>query len=194
MKSFLLLLHRLTFQNEFILNFRQLLAKYITGNLWTDLMPKVGIECLEEGLDTPSLRILAGLEKNEDSSVIEHYFLSALKELNIPVAMPKRQAALVYACKLADEIIEGKKEIISGIVEIKNKALECYDFSSEDKHYVFDSISFEKINGLYYEYDDLECSDIPWSQDKSNTELMIEVKKKLFDELIKWKTITQNTF
>ena len=124
------------------MNFKQLIAKYATGNISTDQIPQLGIAALSEGLYTPSICILAGLDKNEDWFVKEHYLKLALDELNI--TMPdKRQAALEYACAIADEVISGEKELIAGVSEIKNKAVDSYDFWSENQKYVYDSIGFE---------------------------------------------------
>jgi hypothetical protein len=103
----------------------------------------------------------------------------------------KRQAALEYACAIADEIISGEKELIAGVSEIKNNAIDSYDFWSETKHYGYDSIFFEKVYGLYVEYDDLLDAKVDWTKDKSNEELMLEVKEQMFDELIKWSEKTK---
>ena len=78
------------------LNFRQQIAKYVTGNLTTDQLPDIGVTGLEEGLDIPSLCILAGLSKNESPFQIDHYFKLTLEELNIKLP-DKRQAAIEYA-------------------------------------------------------------------------------------------------
>ena len=43
------------------MTFKQLLAKYVTGNLPTYQFPDIGIAGMKEGLDSPSLIILAGL-------------------------------------------------------------------------------------------------------------------------------------
>lgn len=90
------------------MNFRQQIAKYVTGNLTTDQLPDIGVKGLEEGLDTPSLCILAGLDKHESPFQIEHYFKMTLDELKI-VLPDKRQAAIEYAFAIVDEILEGKK-------------------------------------------------------------------------------------
>jgi len=173
------------------MNFKQLIAKYTTGNISTDQIPQLGIAALLEGLDTPSICILAGLDKNENSFVKEHYLKLALNELNI--GMPnKRQAALEYACAIADEIISGEKELIAGVSEIKNKAIDSYDFWSENQKYVYDSIGFEIVYGLYDEYDDLQNDLMQISRDKSREELIIEVKTQLLDELTKWKEKIQS--
>jgi hypothetical protein len=165
------------------MNFKQLIAKYATGNIPADQIPQLGVAALLEGIDTPSICILAGLDKNENAFVKEHYLKLALNGLNM-VMPDKRHAALEYACAIADEIISGEKELIAGVSDIKNKAIDSYDFWSENKKYVYDSICFETVYGLY---DDLQNDLIYVNGDKSREELIIEVKTQLFDELIKWK-------
>lgn len=168
------------------MNFKQQIAKYVTGNLTTDQLSNVGLTGLEEGLDTPSLRILAGLSKNENPLEIKRYFHLALKELNIELPN-ERQAALEFAIALINEILAGKLEIIKGITEIIYKAFSSHDFSPEDKQYCYDSIGFDTIYGLYDTYEELAKADIRWEKNKTNKELMIEVKEKLLSELQKWK-------
>ena len=173
------------------MNFRQQIARYVTGNLTTDQLPDIGIKGLEEGLDTPSLCILAGLDKNENPFQIEQYFRLTLEELKIELP-DKRQAALEYALAILDEILEGKKEIIQGTKEIYCNAIDSYDFFSETKDFCYDSIGFEAVYGLYDTYDDLLDADIPWQNGKTNEQLMVEVKEELWGELKKWKEKIEN--
>lgn len=168
------------------MNFRQQIAKYVTGNLTTDQLPDIGVKGLEEGFDTPSLCILAGLNKNESPSQIEHYFKMSLDELKIELP-DKRQAAIEYAFAIVDEIIEGKKDVIEGTREIRYKAIDSYDFFSESKKYCYDSIGFESAYGLFDTYDELSNADRPWQKGKTNQQLMAETKVELFEELKKWK-------
>lgn len=112
------------------MTFRQQIAKYVTGNLTTDQLPDIGVTGLEEGLDTPSLCILAGLGKNESPFLIHHYFKLTLEELKIKLP-DKRQAAIEYAMALVDEILDGIKDVINGTREIRYKAIDSYDFFSE---------------------------------------------------------------
>jgi len=168
------------------MNFRQLLAKYVTGNITTDQLPDIAIKALEEKLNSPSLCILAGLHKSEIPSQVDHYFKYALEELNIPLP-DKRQAALEYSFALVDEIVDGKKEMIEAVNEIFHRALDRYDFDSENIRYRYDSIGFETAYGLFVTYNDLRDADRPWQAGKTNEELMIEVKEQLLQELIKWK-------
>lgn len=168
------------------MTFNQLLAKYVSGNLTSDQLPKVAVIGLAEGLDSPSLCILAGLPKNETPSQIDFYFTQALSELKIGLPT-KRQAAIVLALALADEILNGNKDIIEGTREMKYKAIDTYDFFSESAKYCYDSIGFETAYGLYDTYDELSNATNEWQEDKTNQQLMKEVKSQLFEELKNWK-------
>jgi len=168
------------------MDFRQKIAKYVTGNMTSDQLPDIGMTGLEEGLDAPSLCILAGLTKNESPFEIEHYFKLALDELKI--ALPdKREAAIEYAIGIVGEIIEGKKGIIKGTREIRYKALDSYDFFSEDEQYCYDSIGFETAYGLFDTFEELSNAVIPWQIEKTNEQLMTKTKTELFGELKKWR-------
>ena len=64
-------------------------------------------EMLVQGYDSYSLRILAGLERLASTFEAEDYFLRSAKELGLSV--PDSEAAIgVYACEIAQEIVEGR--------------------------------------------------------------------------------------
>src|SRR5476651_454184 len=104
------------------MNFRQLIMKYFSGNLPIKNLSEAGIVGLEEGYDSLSLSILAGLSKTENSFEIEKYFKSALNELEILIP-DERTACIGYALAISDEIIDGKKELINGVSEIYHNAI-----------------------------------------------------------------------
>lgn len=168
------------------MNFQQQIAKYVTGNLTTDQLPGIGLKGLEEGLDSPSLCILAGLSKNESPFEIEHYFELTLAELKIKPP-DKRQAAIDYAFAIVDEILEGKKDVIDGTREILYKAIDSYDFFSESNKYCYDSIGFDAAYGLFDTYDELSNDDRPLQTGKTNQQFMAETKAELYEELRNWK-------
>ncbi len=173
------------------MNFRQKIAKYVTGNITTDQIPDIGVTGLAEGLDTPSLCILAGLSKNESPFQIDHYFKLTLEELNIKLP-DKRQAAIEYALAIVDEILHGKKNVITGTREIRYKAIDSFDFFSESKQYCYDSIGFESAYGLFVTLEELLDADRPWQEDKTNEQLMTETESDLLEELKKWKSKLKN--
>lgn len=172
------------------MNFKQQIAKYVTGNMATDQLPEIGMAGLREGLDTPSLRILAGLSKNESSYQIEHYFKLTLEELNISLPHP-RQAAIEYALGIVNEILDGKKDVIKGTAEIRHQAIDSFNFYSESNKYLYDSISFETVYGLFDTYEELLDAVKPWQTDKTNEQLLVDTKAELLEELAKWKKIIE---
>jgi len=173
------------------LNFRQQIARYVAGNLTTSQLPDIGVKGLEEGLDSPSLCILAGLNNNENPFQIEQYFKLTLEELKIELP-DKRKAALEYASALIDEILEGHNEIIQGTKEIFHNAIDSYDFFSENKAFCYDSIGFEAVYGLFVTYNDLLEADYRWQIGKTNKQLMERVKGELWEELKKWREKNEN--
>ena len=146
----------------------------------------MGVQGLEEGLDTPSLCILAGLGKYDSPFEIEHYFKLTLDELHI--ALPdKRQAAIEYALAIVDEILDGDKDVVTATREIMDKAIGSYDFFSENKEYCYDSIGLEAAYGLLDTIDDLSSAVKPWEAERTNEQLMVEVRIELATELKSWK-------
>jgi hypothetical protein len=174
------------FLNKIKLTFKQYLADYVTGNLTTSQLPKLGLAGLEQGLDSDSLTILAGMSDKDNQFEIEDYFKKALTELEI-ILPDKREAALELAKYYADEIIAGKVDPVDGVNKIIRKALDSYDFFNESKEYAMDSIDFQTIYGLYWTYDDLCETDHPWSKEKTNDELIKEVKVDIINELKVWR-------
>ncbi|OCX50717.1 hypothetical protein BEL04_18430 [Mucilaginibacter sp. PPCGB 2223] len=172
------------------MDFKQLIAKYIAGNLTISQIPQIAYWALETGYDSPSLCILAGLE-GENAFVIQQYLNAALYELSIEMPS-KRKAAIEYAKALAEEIIEGKRELISGVYEIIYRAISYFDFYAETKNFVYDSILFERVYGAFHEYRDFEaCHD--WEKDKEEVVNELSVlKMNLMKELQKWNEIIQS--
>src|SRR5690606_23734380 len=141
-----------------------------TGNWTTSDLPKLGLAGLQQGLDSESLVILAGLSDKDNSFEIKQYFDKTLEELQINLP-DKRTAAIELAVFYAQEIVDKRMDPIDGTWKIINYCLRSYDFYGETKNYVMDSIGFENAYGLYYTYDDLKDADHAWSTSKTNDEL-----------------------
>ena len=168
------------------MNFTQLIGQYVLGYLPTEQLPQVAYKGLEEGFDSPSLVILAGIEKGENFFIIEKYYKAALSELHMSIP-DKKRAALEYAIIIAQEIIDRKKNVFEGVGEIIHKVIRRGDFESYTTLYVYDGIFFERVYGLYYEYDELENDLMHVSGDKSREQLILETQNDLLEELKKWK-------
>jgi len=165
--------------------FKQLIAKYITGNIPPHEMPELAYSGMKEGYDSPSLHILAGLEDIEDSYETDKYFKLALNELGFTIP-DSRQAALEYAVVLGEQIVNDKTDVYHGVKQIVNKALDTYNFYDESEQYLYDSILFNEVYSLYDTYDDLLVAEVDWVKGKSNEELMVEVKQELLEALKVW--------
>ena len=168
------------------MNFRQELTAYAASDRTSDQLPDIAMIALEEGLDTPSLRILAGMSKNDNPFEIEKYFKHTLEELRVQLP-DDREAAVGYAVLITDQILSGDEDVIIGARNIFNIALHNFPFEKETKKYIYDSIGLAKIYGLLDIYDDVRDADRPWKKDRTNEQLMDGVKAELLAELKRWR-------
>ena len=177
------------------MNFKQHIAKYVTEHLTTSQLPELAILGVQEGYESESLFILAGMSNMDNGFEIQEYFKKTLAELNLELP-DRRKAALEYAIGIAQDILNEKKDLFEGLAEIKSGALDSYDFFSETKKYVYDSIGFEIVYGLYDTYDDLLNPLCKWNSKKSIETLKSETRTELIVELEKWnkklKTVQNN--
>jgi hypothetical protein len=171
--------------------FKQLIAKYVIGNLPPNEIPEFAYTAMKDGYDSPSLHILAGLEGNNlNPYEVNKYLKLAINELGL--TMPDlRQAALEYAATLAEQIIYNRTDVYSGVGEIIHTAIGKYNFNNENKDHVLDSIFFDDVYSIYYTYEDvlhgdLSCYNPDWIKGKSNEELIVECEKRLFEALKVW--------
>ncbi len=163
------------------MNFKAHIAKYITENYSTSQLPEIALYGLKENLKSESLEILASMSKLDNGFEILEYFDKAIFELNYKLP-DKRTASLIYSEAIIDEIIKGEKEVLIGLSEIVNNAIRKYDFYSESVNYLYDSIGFSKVYGLYDDYTD--------NIDDEN--IKIEIIKELEPELLIWKSRIKN--
>ncbi|MEC5146975.1 hypothetical protein [Chitinophaga sp. 212800010-3] len=172
--------------------FRQHALKIILGIEDFRSIPHAALQALKDGFDTPSLYILAGLSKYDDTFDIRHYYDIALHELGIELP-DKRTAAIEIALSIADEIFDNKRDIIEGSWDIKRIAIDAYPFYEESKHYCYDSIHFEKIYGILDQINELRHAHQQWQPAKTNAELEQEYSVPLMNELRKWYTLMKVT-
>lgn len=81
------------------------IEKYVLGSLLSDDLPRVALEALEAGYDSPSLRQVAGAS-GADPRDINDLFIRALTELRIQMPSPA-DAALSLARQIAGEVVQG---------------------------------------------------------------------------------------
>ena len=125
------------------MTFQQSLPKLVTGEIDLGSMPSIALQALEQGLDTPSLRILAGLLEDENEFILRRYLEDTLRELSIELPN-KRQATIQVALTIAEDIFEERRPIVDGVEDIRI-TIDTYPFHLETIHRRYDSINFDKV-------------------------------------------------
>lgn len=174
------------------MTFKQNIYRYITGEVDLREIPAFAFSALENGMDSPSLRILAGLSGEENSYQIEAYLRDTMKELEVEM-VSKREAAIQVGLAYAEKIFERKKTIFGGAQCIKWYMLDVYPFSEEIKEFLYDSIGFSRAYGLFVTLDDLHDSgSTQWQSERTNMQIESELNDELFLELRKWSEEMKN--
>ena len=79
-----------------IMNVQTLVAYYILDLLDSDDLSNIAVELMNDGIESPSLILLAGIEK-QDVVESNKLFEKALSELNIDIPTPNEAA--IFVCK-----------------------------------------------------------------------------------------------
>ncbi len=98
------------------------LTRRVAGTVSADDYINWASSALEQGLDTPNLRILAGLPSSTWRSDAEPYFDRALNELQIYVG-DKEEILREYAKLIARKIINGELTAETGAERIEHEVL-----------------------------------------------------------------------
>jgi len=168
------------------MNFKQKIANYILGNFTDSDLPMIGLTGLEENLESESLIILTGLSSNENAFVINEYFRKVLSELSI-VLPSESESLYILIDYYVKEMLNEEIEIYRGLKLIRNEVLMKVNFEIESKEYVYDSIGFHHLYGLYVTLDELIHDEISLDGSKSKNDWIIETEKEVIIELEKWK-------
>lgn len=167
------------------MTFKQNIAAFVHGSTDLTQLPAIALQALEEGIDSPSLRILAGLTSDEYASVIQGYFNDTIRELDI-VLPTQREAAIEVALAIAEEIFNNTRELSKGVQDIIY-TIQQYPFFEESKKHVYDSISLEQVTATFYTIQDLNDAIYDtWVAGKTNKELLAEQLQILYNQLKKW--------
>ena len=73
-------------------------------------MPSIAADLLETGLDSPTLRRLAGEMGARSSADVADLVAKMFREFNIPCPMPEKRAKLIITRQVAREVIAGERD------------------------------------------------------------------------------------
>jgi hypothetical protein len=86
-----------------------LAAEWARGHLYGEDMPALAAELLESGLDTPSIRRLAGEMHVACRADVEEIVGRMFRELDVVCPMSETEALLVHSRQTAREVIHGRR-------------------------------------------------------------------------------------
>jgi len=133
------------------MTFEQKIAAYILGLLKENDLPDIALTGLEEGKDSLSLRMLAGLSPTSNPFELETYFKNAVSELNVKL-QEKKEALISIIAYYARIIVESNTDTYNRFSKL-NEIIGSTEFSYDDIGLMYcygDYISIweEKTGGL----------------------------------------------
>jgi hypothetical protein len=132
-------------------------AYAVLGQLPAEDIPAIAVDALVDGLDTPTLRVLAGLVDGTPADARE-LFAAAVHELQLP-SMDGNAAALVVVRHLAGEVVNGRVALSSGLSEIYSILRHFWDHAWRDLP--------PDIGAVFALDDDLnQHYDVPWLRER----------------------------
>jgi hypothetical protein len=147
--------------------------------------PDLAAKALEEDSDTPSLRILAGLEPDNVWDV-DKYVAKTLQELHIDPPTEIDSAWLLIEYYI-DKIMNREIDPHEGIHLVIHDVYYRTSWAGKNKVYVGDAIGIEELLGLCDTFDDLSVTDHRWDKTKTNDELLQELREKIIEAAARYK-------
>jgi hypothetical protein len=86
-----------------------LAARWLSHDLYGEDMPAIAADLLERGLDSPSLRRLAGEMRITHSADVQPLVAAAIRELGATWPLSEKNAKLIASRQVAREVIHGQR-------------------------------------------------------------------------------------
>jgi hypothetical protein len=171
------------------MNFFCRIAASVLAERPTAEMPEIAVQGLQEGIESPSLIILAGTQGGESPFVLDESFLQVLQELNITFILDKSRAAMFMAKCIAFDIVNNKLDAYDGCKTLFNEVVDFLDIEDRNETYAFEGIGLQQVYGDYDTIDELRNATYSWMGTKTNQQLIEESKQSIKSELVKWLTM-----
>ena len=121
------------------MNFKDVITRYAANMFNREDLPAAASNALEEGYDSPSLRLLAGADAS-DTEYLHTHFARALEELGIPLPTPK-EAGMVEARKIAAQIVEREITPLEGARQMCRINSSCPNLGLDKFAHYLDEVS-----------------------------------------------------
>lgn len=84
-------------------------VEWVRGNLHAEEMPALAADLLESGMNTPSMRRLAGEMHVACSADVEEIVAGMFRELDVNYPIADAEALIIYSRQVAREVIHGQR-------------------------------------------------------------------------------------
>lgn len=142
-----------------MMNFQEKLANYILGNLTRNYFPDIALAALNQGIESESLLILAGMTDRDNTFELQKYFEGSLMELDITLPSKIEAAQLLLRYYLA-EMIAHPEKAFEAMIKIDNDIYHQVDWLEElgltGKKFVGEELGLERLYTWYRELQDFE--------------------------------------
>lgn len=164
------------------------IAKFNLGEVSLSQFPAIAMNQLENGIESESLIILAGMSEKDNPFEIKEYLNKVIDELHVNV-YESNDAAFVLANFYVQEYKSGMTNINEAISKIKNDCWENSNVEIESTKYIYDSIQFGKVIGTWYEYNEIDKhTDWVKRSKKSVSQVKSEMEEELISDLLLWES------
>jgi hypothetical protein len=160
------------------MNWKLETAKLQFGLQYESNLPGLACSALVDGLDSPSLRVLAGLD-GKDHVEVRKYLEKVLYELEGEALPTRDEAAWILVRHLIDAIVDGAIEPHEGLHTLIHNVYWAMDWSTSSTKFVGDSIGIQKLYGLCDSFDELSVANYRGSWWKSNKKLLAELQEDI---------------
>ena len=160
--------------------------KLLFGITITYDIPELATTALSEGSDSPSLRILAGLNSMDRSEEIERHFKKCLHEFGI--AEPRKEEAAWRLLRYyTDLILHREIDLYQGLDCIFQKIYNNMHWANSNNVYVGDSVGLEALYGFYDNLGELLSWQSPLYHGLPKGQVLEDLSSMLYQEIAAYK-------
>ena len=133
------------------MSFEESISEYIIGQKGISAIPKIAVKGIEEGYESESLFILAGMNRNDNPFEVKHYLELSLEELGIGLKS-RFEAAKHLTDLYLNEIKQRQIPIRYGVSIIKHDYLDILESKEGREKFELYLKKIKKIINIWYNY------------------------------------------
>lgn len=139
------------------MNFKEKLSEFVLGNRTISQTPDMALTAINEGIESESINILAGMSNRDSPFELQQYFDHALTEIEI-LLPTKLEAAETLLRHYLKKLISNPRDAFSILIEIDNnvyKTTKWRDINpSLSANYVGEELGLQNLYIWYRELSD----------------------------------------